>query len=108
MRTDGYMTLERINEQLHWLFEHGVTCVPKQINQCGKGHPERLALWLKGVREYVESGAVRGPEVDAVDDVDYNEPTDDDRAIPEALGDNVDSGDEELYDSEEEWYEGDA
>ncbi|KAJ6531547.1 hypothetical protein B0H10DRAFT_1951842 [Mycena sp. CBHHK59/15] len=106
LRTEGYMTLERIN--CSGCLNMASSAFPRRINQRGKERPERLALWLKGVREYVDSGAVRGPEVDVIDDDDENEPEDEAAAISKALGDDEDDGEDELYDSEEEWYEGDA
>ncbi|KAJ6563939.1 hypothetical protein B0H19DRAFT_1067545 [Mycena capillaripes] len=41
-------------------------------------------------------------------DVDEKEPEDETAAITEGLGDDEDDVDDELYDSEEEWYEGGA
>ncbi|KAJ7206472.1 hypothetical protein GGX14DRAFT_568022 [Mycena pura] len=64
MRAEGYMTVPRINEQLEWLYQHGVVCVPKESSKRGKGRSERLALWVQGVMEYVNSDRPRGPEVD--------------------------------------------
>lgn len=39
---------------------------------------------------------------------DGNEPEDEAAAISRALGDDEDDGDDDLYDSEQEWYEDDA
>jgi hypothetical protein len=56
----------------------------------------------------VESGTIRGPEVDVPADVEDHELEDETAAIVRALSNDEDDADDELYNSEEEWYEGGA
>ncbi|KAJ7206594.1 hypothetical protein GGX14DRAFT_396980 [Mycena pura] len=107
MRAEGYMTVPRINEQLEWLYQHGVVCVPKELSKRGKGRSERLALWVQGVTEYVNSDRPRGPEVDLEPE---NEPGDEhdgeeeEIAIMNALDGNDNEEEEVSYDSDAEFY----
>ncbi|KAJ7055234.1 hypothetical protein C8F01DRAFT_1063099 [Mycena amicta] len=106
-RDANYFKNDLIREQLQWLFEHDVKCIPKTKNQRGSDRPALIELWKKGVREYVDSGKDRSEGVDVGADegmpnIDEDEPT----AISKALGleGAADEEDSDGYDSEDDFY----
>ncbi|KIY62446.1 hypothetical protein CYLTODRAFT_494623 [Cylindrobasidium torrendii FP15055 ss-10] len=100
-RSKGYISVAQIDEQLEWLFLHGVKCISKAKSGRGDGRAGKLLKWIEGIKEYVDSGVSRSAEADDGDTSDDEEnlgERDEDDIIAAVLED--DDG----YDSEEDYY----